>query len=120
MAGSYTDLFAALQNGVRAVQTLTQKTLRNQGQYTSQVYTAQAVVTTGSGRLVSFSVLVAGAAGTINNSSTTSGAGSTNAICATPATVGIFTAGLEFTHGLVVSPGAGQSVCVTYSIDGSN
>jgi hypothetical protein len=64
---------------------------------------------------VNFAVVVAGsAAGTIYNASATSPAANT-ALCAVPTTVGVVKTGQVFTVGLVVSPGTGQSINVTYS-----
>jgi hypothetical protein len=38
--------------------------------------------------------------------------------CASPfAAVGTYAVGAKFTHGLVVAPGTGQSINVTYSLD---
>ncbi len=87
------------------------------GNFTSSALSAQTLVATGSGYLVRFSVVVAGAEGTINNAASTGGVASSNAIAVTPATVGIYSVGSRFTNGLVVTPGAGQTVVVTYSLD---
>jgi hypothetical protein len=87
------------------------------GKSTAVAVSAATLISAGSGYLVGFSVVVAGAAGTINNSATLVGASSANAIVATPATVGNYLVGARFTAGLVVSPGAGQTVTVTYSLD---
>lgn len=40
-----------------------------------------------------------------------------NDICAIPNTVGTYEVGAQFANGLYVSPGTGQSVAVTYSLD---
>lgn len=118
------DFLTTGKNGVVAINANTaaltaQTTLTGYlaGQYTSTAHNAAAVIATSSGYLVSFSIIVAGAAGTINNTTTTGGAAAGNAICATPATVGIYPVGARFSSGLVVTPGAGQTVVVTYSLD---
>jgi hypothetical protein len=63
-------------------------------------------------------VVVAGAAGVIYNFNSVTSPPASGALAATPATVGIYSAGMVFTSGLVVVPGAGQSVNVTYSLGG--
>jgi hypothetical protein len=79
--------------------------------------TGNTLVIAGSGYLSRFVVLVAGSAvGGIYNASTVAGAAATNQLCVTPETVGIFEAGLVFTNGLVIVPGTGQSINVTYFV----
>jgi hypothetical protein len=119
-----TDFLTTNKNGVVAINNAAQtiSSLLNsygyfQGQNTSGAKTAQTVIATGSGYLVNFAVVVAGAAGTINNTATTGGIAATNALCTTPATVGVYPVGARFTDGLVVNPGAGQTLVVTYSLD---
>jgi hypothetical protein len=68
------------------------------------------------GSVFSFAVLVAGAAGTINDCATTGAAAAGNAICAMPATVtqGFVPVGVKTTAGIVVAPGAAQVVAVSW------
>lgn len=113
---SLDDLLSAQKNGVVAINGVAQATLRGQGVITCDTVTANTLVITGSGYLARYSVLVAGAAGTIHNANSVANASATNALCATVATVGVFDAGLVFTNGLVIKPGAGQSVNVTYYV----
>lgn len=40
-----------------------------------------------------------------------------NEVCSIPNTVGTYEIGAQFSYGLYVSPGTGQSVAVTYSLD---
>lgn len=118
----FNNLETALQNLNKnlsqLIQSLGNVTWNGTNAKTSTVITAAAGATliyAGSGTLVNFVVTVAGsAAGTINNSATVAGAASGNVLCATPATVGVVAVGSQFTNGLVVSPGTGQSVNVTY------
>lgn len=114
MAASLTDILTSLQNGVQAINNLATAWTRGQGNLTSIVITAQTLVTSRPCYLVSFNVIVAGAAGTINNAASTSASATTNAICATPATVGIYPVGSVCNAGIVANPGSGQSVVVTY------
>jgi len=115
MPASLDDILTAQKNGVVAINNLAQTTIRSVGTQTSLTVTAATVVFTGAGYIVNFSVVVAGSAsGTIYNANNTSPTAS-NALCATPATLGIYSAGQVFTSGLVVVPGTGQSINVTYS-----
>jgi len=115
---SLDDVITVQKNAVIGVNGLNQTIRRAQGSNTSLTVTAQTLVVTGKGYLVAFSVTVAGSAnGTINNAQTTALAAAGNALCATPTTVGVYACGLVFTDGLVISPGTGQSVNVTYSLD---
>lgn len=121
---SQTDFLTTQKNGVVAINGLNQtlagansRTDYYKGQYTSAPITAATLVASGSGYLVNVAILVAGAAGNIYNAASTGGAGSTNLIYPTVATVGFTPVGMRFTNGLVVTPGAGQTVVVTYSLD---
>ena len=111
------DLLTTTKNAVVAINNLSQTYKYFHGQKTAPIVTASTLVAAGSGYIVNFVVTVAGAAGTINNSATTAGAGASNVLFVTPATVGVYAVGARFTNGLVVIPGAGQSVTVTYSLD---
>jgi hypothetical protein len=103
------------KNLSQLIQAMNNVTLNGTSAKTSLTVTTSTLIYAGSGTLVNFVVTVAGsAAGTINNSATTGGAAASNVICATPNTVGVVTVGSQFTNGLVVSPGTGQSVNVTY------
>ena len=115
----FNNLETALQNLNKNLSQLIQSvgnlTWNSTNAKTSSVVTSATLIYAGSGTLVNFAVTVAGSgAGTVNNSATVAGAASGNAVCATPATVGVYAVGSRFTNGLVVSPGTGQSVNVTY------
>ena len=125
---SQTDFLTTGKNAVVAINNLNQTIAAHTtaitaqadyyaGQYTSGATSALTLVSAGAGYLVSFAVTVAGAAGTLNNAATTGAAAASNALCATPATVGIYPVGARFTNGLVINPGAGQTLLVTYSLD---
>jgi len=116
MAASLDDILTTQKNGVIAINGTAQANLRALGTITSSVITTNTLVLSGAGYLVRYSILVAGAAGTINNANSTASSSSTNALCVTQATVGIFNVGMPFTNGLVVNPGAGQSVAVVYAV----
>lgn len=126
---SDTDFLTTQKNGVVAINGLNQtiaalqaalvaQTDYYKGKSTSAALSSQTLVAAGSGYLVSIAVTVAGsAAGEANNASTTGGAAASNALAAAPNTVGVYPVGSRFTSGLVVSPGTGQSLVVTYSLD---
>lgn len=76
--------------------------------------TTATVVKAASGELVCFNVTVAGAAGTINDVTTTGAAAAANVIAAIPAVVGSYCGRFPFLSGLVVAPGSAQVVSVSY------
>ena len=99
----------ALNNVFQALNTLNPTT-------TSSTVTSSTLVIAGRGRLISFSVVVAGSAsGLIYNAGTPTGGAAANALVATPNTAGVYNVNMIFTNGLVVAPGTGQSINVTYS-----
>jgi len=112
---SLDDILTTQKNGVVAINGYTTALLRDQGTFTSATVTADTLVVSGRGYLVSWSILVAGStAGTIYNFNSNTGFPAASALCKTGTTVGIFPAGLVFTSGLVIVPGTGQSINVTY------
>jgi len=70
----------------------------------------------GEGRIFSFNVTTAGAAGAIYDSPTTAAVAAGNLICVIPATVGVYSwpDGFPFQQGLVVVPGAAQVVSLSF------
>ena len=113
------DGLTAGKNLVIGVNNLTQTYKFINGTQTSGVITGTTLISAGSGRVVSYNVTVAGTTtGTIYNSTTTAGAASSNAlaIIQQAVTTNAIQVGANFTNGLVVTPGAGQSVVVTYSL----
>ncbi|KPK13923.1 MAG: hypothetical protein AMJ56_00260 [Anaerolineae bacterium SG8_19] len=116
MTASLSDILTAQKNGVVAINNVAQTNQRALGVVTSQTVTASTVIFVGSGYLVNFSVVVAGsAAGTIYDFNSTTSPPAADALCAVPATVGVIKTGQVFTNGLVIVPGTGQSINVTYS-----
>jgi len=116
MPASLDDLLSAQKNGVIAINNVAQSTLRGLGTQTSATITSTTVIYPNAGYLVNFSVTIAGSAvGTIYNASTVANAAVGNALCVIPNSVGITKVGQVFNTGLVVAPGTGQSINVTYS-----
>ena len=116
MTASLSDILTAQKNGVVAINGVAQANLRGLGTQTSLTVTTATVIFTGPGYLVNFAVVVAGTgAGLIYDFNSTTSPPAADALCATPTTVGVVKTGQVFTTGLVVVPGTGQSINVTYS-----
>ena len=117
------DILTTQKNGVVAINNLNQTNAYLGGRLTSATIPAASgatLIITGSGRLINYSITVKGsAAGFIYNANSTNTSAAANALVATTATqeVGVYSAGLHFSNGLVVTPGTGQSINVTYSLD---
>lgn len=117
------DILTTQKNGVVAINNLNQTNAYLGGRVTSATIAAASgatLVVAGTGRLVNYSITVKGsAAGTIYNASATTSTAASNALVVTTAAqeVGVVQCGLHFSNGLVVTPGTGQSLNVTYSID---
>lgn len=77
--------------------------------------TAATVLKVGPGRLVKLVVIVAGAAGTVNDCATTGAAAAANELAALPAVVGPIDMNVLFQTGLVVTPGAGQTIAAYFN-----
>jgi hypothetical protein len=117
MPASLDDILTVQKNAVVAVNTLGQATLRGLGTTTSATVTAATLVVTGKGYLVNFAVVVAGSAsGLVSNYTAATSVPALSALAATPATIGVYPCGQVFTNGLVITPGTGQSINVTYSL----
>lgn len=118
------DILTAQKNGVIAINNLNQTWLsysrRNQGQFTTAVISGASpvLIYNGPGYLVSVSVVVAGTTnGTAYNFASATSPAASSALMKIGNTVGIYTAGFQFSSGLVIEPGTGQSIVVTYSVD---
>ncbi len=117
MAASLDDLLTAQKNGVVAINNLNQTTAKSLGVTTSSTVLAATNVVAGSGRLVMFSVTVAGSTtGFVHDSASTTVAAA-NALVAVPNAIGVYQVGARFSNGLTIVPGTGQSINVTYSQD---
>lgn len=109
------DILATQKNGVIAINNLSSRMQYLQGSSTSGALTSSTTVfNSGSGRLVRVSVIVAGsAAGTVYVGSVSAA----NAVYSIPNTVGIHDVGIQLSGPLIIVPGTGQTVSVTYSRD---
>jgi hypothetical protein len=115
---SLDDILTTQKNGVTGINGVQQSNLRGQGTATSSTVTASTLIIAGNGYLVSYSVVVKGSVdGFIYNSSTVAGIAASNALCNTDkTTAGVYKVGLVFNQGLVIAPGTGQSINVTYFV----
>lgn len=117
MAGT-DDILSAQKNGVAALGNLYNLQRRVAGTVTSATVSATTLIATGRGRLVSYTLVAPGSAdGMIHNSASTGGIAAANALVPTNhSATGVIACGLEFMDGLVVAPGSGQSINVTYTL----
>jgi len=114
---SLDDILTTQKNGVVALSGVGLANLRGQGTVTSATVSADTLVLTGKGYLVRISVIVAGStAGGVYNTNATASAATANQLIVIPNTVGILSAGLVFTTGLVIKVGSGMSLNVTYAV----
>lgn len=116
------DILTAQKNGVIAVNSLNQTWLsysrREYGDTTSACVTSKTLVTTGSGYVATMSVVVAGSAdGFIYDASSTENPQDAARLAAIPKTEGSYRVDCKFKNGLLIVPGAGQAINLTYSMD---
>ena len=111
---SLSDILTAAKNVVTAINGIGQTYLKVQGSNRSDTLNSTALVSTGQGRLASISVIVAGSTdGMIYDSSATGSL--TSPLAVIDNLVGVNFANLPYNNGLVVVPGTGMTVVVTYS-----
>ena len=111
---SLSDILTAAKNIVTALNNAAQSYLNVQGVRNSGSLTAATVVQLGVGRLCTVSVTTAGsAAGNIYDA--TSSSATTNPVYVIGTTLGVTVVNIPITNGLVVAPGTGQVVMVSYS-----
>lgn len=114
------DILTTQKNGVVGINSIVSALnyiARGQGQYTTVTVTSPTLISTSKGFIVNFCVTVAGSAvGTIYNTNSITSPAASAALCVIPNTVGIVQTGQVFSTGLVIVPGSGQSVNVTYSL----
>jgi hypothetical protein len=76
--------------------------------------TATTVIKASAGRLVRINVIVAGAAGSANDCTTTGAVAAANEVAVIPAVVGPVWLDWPCNNGIVVAPGAGQTIAVAF------
>lgn len=102
------------QNQVQAINTIAQTYLNIQGTQAAQDLSAATLVKSGTGRVCTISITVAGsAAGFIYDANSASA--TTLPIFTIPVTAGIIVVNIPVLNGIVVAPGTGQHVTVSFS-----
>jgi hypothetical protein len=116
---SLSDILTAAKNVVTSVNQLGRTYLLVNGFSRSPTMTSTQLVASGQGRIASVSVIVAGSSNCLiydsNNASVL-----TSALAAVTNTIGITVINMPYSNGLVVVPGTGMTVVVTYSEEVSN
>lgn len=112
---SLDDILTTQKNGVVAVNAVAENTFGVQGRKTYLEINSDTLIHTGQAWVARVSVIVAGAAGTIYDANTVASAITGQRLCIIPATVGIHDILMPVTRGIVVKPGAGQIVSVSYT-----
>lgn len=111
---SLSDILTTAQNIPRAINALATTYLNVQGQKNTATITAATVVSSTSGRVCQCVITVAGSAvGSIYD--TTDATTPTRKIFTIPMTVGSFVVNMPTAYGIVVVPGTGQTVTVSWS-----
>jgi hypothetical protein len=110
---SLDDIFTTAKNIVTALNNASQIYLNVNGLQTISGITSATVVKASAGRVASVSVIVAGAVGKIYDA--TGSTSTSNPIYVIPATVGVVFVNLPVSTGIVVAPGSGQTVSVSFS-----
>lgn len=110
---SLDDLFTVGKNIVTAINGLSQTYLSVNGSRQTADITTDTLVKTGPGRVAVVSIIVGGAAGAIYD--TNSVTSTANQIYVTPTTEGVYYVNMPVNNGIVVAPGAGQTVSISYS-----
>lgn len=111
---SLTDILTTAKNIVTAVNDLGQTFLKVNGSRSTAAISAATLVTTGQGRLCRIAVTTAGTTlGTVYDASSTGV--TTSPIYSIPNALGVVEVSLPTNNGIVVAPGTGQVVTVSYS-----
>lgn len=111
---SLADILTTAKNVAQGINTLVQTYLNVQGAVNSGSLAATTLVKNGAGRVYNVVVTVAGsAAGHIYDVALV--AGTTNPVFVIPNTVGVYTLNMPCSYGIVVAPGTGQTVIISYS-----
>lgn len=86
-----------------------------QGTKTFLNITANTLVKTGTGRVAKVAVIATSStAGSLHDSATIVGAATSNALAIIPATVGVYEIDMPTSSGIVLKPGTGQTLVISY------
>ena len=114
MTASLSDILTTSKNLVVAVNNLSQNILSVSGSKSRADVSSTMLVQAGQGRLVRVIVTTAGTtAGSVYDASSASV--TTSKIATIPNTVGVIELSAPINNGIVVAPGTGQVISVTYS-----
>jgi hypothetical protein len=114
MSASLADIFTGIKNLVQGINGIQQAYLNVEGVSNAPGLTAATVVKASAGRVCRVSVIVAGsAAGNIYDSAVTGV--TTKPLYVIPNTVGVYDVRLPASFGILVAPGTGQTVTVSWS-----
>lgn len=113
---SLDDCMAVLQNLVIAVNGVQHRFFDVEGARTMNAISSATLVRPGEGRICRISVTTAGtSAGSAYDAQSVSLATSASLIATIPNTVGVYEIKMPVLNGLVITPGSGQVVSVSYS-----
>lgn len=108
------DIFTTAKNIVTAINGWAQTLLQVEGSSSAVEITAVTAVKVGEGRVSRVSVIVAGSAvGYVRDAALTSATGAR--VFTIPTTVGVHVVNMPVSNGIVVEPGTGQTVAISYS-----
>jgi N-methylhydantoinase B/oxoprolinase/acetone carboxylase alpha subunit len=111
---SLDDILTASKNIVTALSRLGQTFLDVQGSSSYTNITTATLVQSGQGRIARVVVVVAGSgAGAVYDAA--SATATSDKLLTIPTTVGVVEANIPVNNGIVVAPGAGQTVAIIYS-----
>jgi len=111
---SLNDILSAAQNIVSSINNAAKTYLNVNGVANAAGLTTATVVKSSAGRVCSINVIVAGAAvGYVYDA--TSASSTSNPLFTIPMTAGVFVVNIATSYGIVVAPGSGQTVTVSYS-----
>lgn len=115
---SLDDILTTQKNGVVGVNAIVEALLASVPTTTSLSVDAETLIAQGNGRLLSFNVVEAGSSvGMIYNSSANAGPyADSDILSACSNQIGVVNCNQIFTNGLVISPGTGQRINVTYRL----
>ena len=112
---SITDVVTVGQNQVTATNNLQKTFAQTVPTNTSGTLAASTLIQTGFVRVTGVSVVVAGAAGGLYDTTAISSAAAGNQSYVTTATIGFYPTNMVFMNGLVYVVGSGQTVVVYYT-----
>lgn len=111
---SLVDIFTVAKNIVTAINGWSQTLVQVNGATSATEISSQAVVKSGQGRIARVSVIEPGSSmGFIRDASSVSSTGAR--VFTIPMSVGVHDVNMPVSNGIVVSPGSGQIVSISYS-----